>query len=493
MSIFSNKPKKSISNNSESNSEKNTDNSIEITPSVKETIIKFNMNEIETERIKNKKQIHTSPIIRRTPNTKTDIIIQKIYSNRRNIIKNINSKKSHFRNFTDSTANAFASENNQENEINLSQAPNNLNSKASTQFKQANLTKSLLSSSNLLSYPLTSINSELSHNKVDKVFIETEITDDKNNLYINSTDNVINNNINNNTSDQNNSFTTVCPNNDLNINNPEYEKSSPSTDISSIRQSENRIQNKLASIYTNTDETRSSSITSDNSEENYNSFSYPYEKKKRKHYKNVKMKKYIKELENKGSSHEYVPSAITNDNIFVPTFVAVPTDVAENQYDITSSKKNTPLSSPRTDSNELWNETIENYYIEFQKICKDESKKYKCLSNYNEIISKILKFLLLVSGCFTFTLSITVPNSSIMTTTTTISSISTAIITSIIGFFQFEKTSEIQYNIYKELDKLYSIISLELLKPTYMRNDPYELILLIQNRRDELLKTLHKK
>ena len=493
MSIFLNKPKKYISNNSESNSEKNTNNNIEITPSVKETIIKFNMNEIETERIKNKKQIHTSPIIRRTPNTKTDIIIQKIYSNRRNIIKNINSKNTHFRNFTSNT------ENNKENEINLSQTPNNLNSKTSTQFKQVNLTKSLLSSSNLLSYPLTSINSELSHNKVDKVFIETEITDDKNNLCINSTDNDNNNNINNNTSDQNNRFTTVSPNNDLNINNSEYEKSSPSTDISSIRQSDNRIQNKLTSMYQTKDETCSSSITSDNSEENYNSFSYPYEKKKRKHYKNVKMKKYIKDLENKGSGNEYVPSVNTNDNIFVPTCPQsgpCPLDdwrFTENQYDITSSKKNTPLSSPRTDSNELWNETIENYYMEFQKICKDESKKYKCLSKYNEIISKILKFLLLVSGCFTFTLSITVPNSSIMTTTTTISSVLTTIITSIIGFFQFEKTSEIQYNIYKELDKLYSIISLELLKPTYMRNDPYELILLIQNRRDELLKTLHKK
>jgi hypothetical protein len=128
MSIYLNEPKKSISNNSESNSENNSiDNNIEITPSVKETIIKFNTNEIETEHIKNKKQIYTSPVIIRTPNTKTDIIIQKIYSNRRNIIKNINTKNK-----------------DKYNETNLSQ--NNINSKILSdkdiQFKQSQLTKS---------------------------------------------------------------------------------------------------------------------------------------------------------------------------------------------------------------------------------------------------------------------------------------------------------------------------------------------------------------
>jgi len=406
MSIYLNEPKKSISNNSENNS---IDNNIEITPSVKETIIKFNTNEIETEHIKNKKQIYTSPVIIRTPNTKTDIIIQKIYSNRRNIIKNINTKNK-----------------DKYNETNLSQNNNNskILSDKDIQFKQSQLTKSSLTSSSNLLYPSsTVVNSEPLSPKVI-MDVDTDIHDN-NNLYIKST----------------------CSR-DINTNdkNLEYEKSSPSTDISSV--------------------------TSDNSQENC-SFSYPHEKKKRKYHKNIKIRKYTKNSENQ----------ITNNDI-----------IFENQHEYsTNSKKNTPLSSPRNENIELWNETIENYYMEFQKICKDESKKYKCLSKYNEIISKILKFLLLVSGCFTFTLSITIPNSLIMTTTTTISSILTATITSIIGFFQFEKTSEIQYNIYKELDKLYSIISLELLKPTYIRSDPYELILLIQNRRDELLKTLHKK
>ena len=109
------------------------------------------------------------------------------------------------------------------------------------------------------------------------------------------------------------------------------------------------------------------------------------------------------------------------------------------------------------------------------------------------MISNILKFILLISGCFTFTLSISIPSGLFMSTTTTISSCLTAIITSLTGFFQFDKKSEIQYNIYRELDKLYNTISLEMLKPTYMRPDPYEYILSLRNRRDELLKTLQKK
>ena len=131
--------------------------------------------------------------------------------------------------------------------------------------------------------------------------------------------------------------------------------------------------------------------------------------------------------------------------------------------------------------------------MEFQKLCKDESIKYKYLSHRNEIISNLLKFILLISGCFTFTLSISIPNSLFMSATTTISSCLTAIITSLSGFFQFGKKSEIQNNIYRELDNLYNIISLDMLKPTYMRPDPYEYILTLRNRRDELLKTLHKK
>lgn len=159
---------------------------------------------------------------------------------------------------------------------------------------------------------------------------------------------------------------------------------------------------------------------------------------------------------------------------------------------IIANNNQTPNSSPRDISNDLWNDNVENYHLEFQKLCKEESDKYKYLSHRNEIISNILKFILLVSGCFTFTLSISIPNSLFMNTTTTVSSCLTAIITSVTGFFQFDKKSEIQYNIYRELDKLYNTISLELLKPSYMRSDPYEFILTLRNRRDELLKTLQK-
>jgi hypothetical protein len=157
------------------------------------------------------------------------------------------------------------------------------------------------------------------------------------------------------------------------------------------------------------------------------------------------------------------------------------------------TSKSSPLPSPRDITQDLWNDSVENYYIEFQKLCKEEAEKYKYLSHRNELVSNLLKFVLLISGCFTFTLSISIPNSLFMSTTTTISSCLTAIITSLTGFFQFDKKSEIQYNIYRELDKLYNTISLELLKPTYMRADPYEYILSLRNRRDELLKTLQKK
>jgi hypothetical protein len=155
--------------------------------------------------------------------------------------------------------------------------------------------------------------------------------------------------------------------------------------------------------------------------------------------------------------------------------------------------KQSPTPSPRDITQDLWNDSVENYYIEFQKLCKEEADKYKYLSHRNELISNLLKFILLISGCFTFTLSISIPSSLFMSTTTTISSCLTAIITSLTGFFQFDKKSEIQYNIYRELDKLYNTISLEMLKPTYMRPDPYEYILSLRNRRDELLKTLQKK
>ena len=55
-------------------------------PSTSETILKFHLNEIEKEKIK-KIQRNISPDIKRTPNTKAEYIISKIYSNRKNVIK----------------------------------------------------------------------------------------------------------------------------------------------------------------------------------------------------------------------------------------------------------------------------------------------------------------------------------------------------------------------------------------------------------------------
>ena len=149
--------------------------------------------------------------------------------------------------------------------------------------------------------------------------------------------------------------------------------------------------------------------------------------------------------------------------------------------------------SPRILDTSLWNDDIENYYIEFQKICIDESIKYKQLNYRHEFVSNLLKFILLLSSCFTFTLSLSSPSSVFFQVSTTITSILTTIITSIISFFTFEKRSEIEYYIYKGLDKINQNISIELIKPPQIRCDPYELILSLQNQRDELLKKLHKK
>ena len=331
-------------NKNELNSQDNTD-----------TIIKFNMEDINKDYTKRTRQFNISPIVRRTPNTKADIIIQKIYTNRKNVIKN---------------------------------------------------------------YQNTSTNISSSTDRISEKF--TASKNDK--LY-----NYENNNNNNNTLVTSYNEPTVDENNDEspNIKDTSSSDSSPDKSVTPL------------------------------SDESINS-----ENRKRRYYRNIKLKK----------------ERIKPINI--------------NEIEI---PKTTPSSSPRDITQDLWNDSVENYYMEFQKLCKDESIKYKYLSHRNEIISNLLKFILLISGCFTFTLSISIPNSLFMSATTTISSCLTAIITSLSGFFQFGKKSEIQNNIYRELDNLYNIISLDMLKPTYMRPDPYEYILTLRNRRDELLKTLHKK
>jgi len=361
-------------------------NDVNRTPeSQKETIIKFHMDEIVDENIKkNTRQFNISPIIRRTPNTKADLIIHKIYSNRKNVIKCFQNTK------RDSLYNL-----------------NNINN---TNYDIT----SYISPKNIQNIPELKKDSK-------KYILNNSIKNndtDNSNLYNYETENVLNH-LN---------MTPSVKKNNSSDTSPEGE-SSPDNSTTPLSENSLGCENDIR-----------------------------FDKKKRKYYRTFKMKK--------------LPNIKNSDSI--------------------QSPKSTPESSPRDISEDLWNDSVENYHLEFQKLCKEESQRYKYLSHRNEMISNFLKFILLISGCFTFTLSISIPNSLFMSTTTTISSCLTAIITSVTGFFQFDKKSEIQYNIYRELDKLYNTISLELLKPSYMRTDPYEFILSLRNRRDELLKTLQK-
>lgn len=338
-------------------------------PSKKETIIKFHTNNDNVY----KKQFIMSPVSRRTPNSKADLLIQKIYLNRKNVIKHLQSSKRDIN-----------------RDINRDNQVSKTNEKEKKTYEQLKINIKTCESE-----------SDLSDKNIDS--------------------------------------------------------------LKNISETPSHISH-ISHISDNSSESSPDNSTYSISEEC--SSNNNIEKKKRKFYKGIKFKK--------------------NQNI---------KQLNMNEIQLTNEEnvKSSPLSSPRDISEDLWNDSIENYYSEFQKLCKEESSKYKNLSYRNEIISNFLKFTLLISGCFTFTLSISIPNSLFMNTTTMISSCLTAIITSVTGFFQFDKKSEIQYNIYRELDKLYNIISLELLKPTYMRSDPYEFILSLRTRRDELLKTLLKK
>jgi hypothetical protein len=377
-------------------------------PSKNDTIIKLDVeDELNTNNEINKKKYKSSPNIRKTPNTKANLIIQKIYSNRKNVIKCLQNSKN---------------------------------------------------------IQLYKFNPPYTYSGTNLKNINT--FNDNNNE--NNNDNNNENNIENNNINELNNINEMNDINDININN---QSSSPSTDKSSSPSTSDE-----SDINSKNNKNNKNNYTSHSSHyNNYNntiSNNKLYDKKKRKYYKNTKFKK--------------IPININSIN-------SINSNIDNNEIDnLNSSPKISPVSSPRDISDDLWNDSVENYYLEFQKLCKEESNKYKNLSNNNNIISNLLKFILLVSGCFTFTLSISIPNSLLMSTTTTVSSCLTAILTSISGFFQFDKKCEIQYNIYKELDKVYSIISLELLKPTYMRSDPYEFILSLQNRRDELLKNLQK-
>lgn len=372
---------------------------------ITDTIINFNVEELNKTSIKKTensiRQFNISPIVKRTPNTKADIIIQKIYTNRKNIIKNYQNTLTNFRYNHGDSSNILSSKNNGLNNDNLYSYENRNN--------------------NLIVSYRTPIIVDEKNSMLDNKNIDIQIP--------------IENNQNENISDS------------PSIKNTNIKDSSDSSNKSVTPLSEESVSSNLWNKHYRRE----------------NIFDKNNEKRKRRYYRTIKIKKDKNEI-------------------------IKPINVNEIE-----THKSSPFCSPRDITQDLWNDLVENYYIEFQKLCKDEAQKYKYLSHYNDSISNLLKLILLISGCFTFTLSISIPNSLFMSTTTIISSCLTAIITSLSGFFQFEKKSEIQYNIYRELDKLYNIISLEMLKPTYMRTDPYEYILTLRNRRDELLKTLQKK
>ena len=404
-----------INNNIKNNpSDDGLNNLITSTPSMqKETIIKFNINDIEKENIKiNSRNFNISPLIRRTPNTKTDIIIQKIYSNRKNVIKNYQST---------STKNFETNNPSFTGHKMTSFTPSTINKKLQTDnilynYESDNTVNYLNCINNTQTYKTNDIINDIVNDKKDTIMLKNSILNDTS----------------------------------LTQNSTRIKDQCSSSDSSPISDSVN--ENSMISI-------------SDNSIKDLTYRSN--DKRKRKYYRTIKLKK--------NNVQPLNMNEMQRNDIYQTT------------------PKTTPLSSPRDITQDLWNDLVENYYTEFQKLCKEEAEKYKYLSHRNELISNLLKFILLVSGCFTFTLSISIPTSLFMSTTTTISSCLTTIITSVTAFFQFDKKSEIQYNIYRELDKLYNTISLEMLKPTYIRADPYEYILFLRNRRDELLKTLQKK
>jgi len=426
-------------------------------PSTSETILKFHLNEIEKEKIK-KIQRNISPDIKRTPNTKAEYIISKIYSNRKNVIKySKKDSESYNENFISKiNSNTFSDS---DNELNSSK---NLSQDFSQKIKNKN--------DNIHSNQIYSIsNNSVNHMKTySDVQVRPNYSKSNRNLYdsknINNYDNInefqsIIHNTENKLSSIKDELIETSQNQDIprkEILSKPYFKSISFNDVSDESNSKdsNESTESTSPDTELSNETKYRTIKTSNKD-----------KKKRKYYKHNKQE-IIKPLENIEKHLNIIANTKNNSNF------------------------NTPNPSPREESVELWNDSIENYYIEFQKICKDEVLKYKYLSHRNEILSNILKFILVISSCFTFTLSISNPSSLFLSTTTTISSCLTTIITTLQAFFQFDKKSEIQNYIYKELDKVINSVSLELLKPTNIRSDPYELILSLQNRRDELLKSL---
>ena len=376
----------------------------------RDTIIHFNIEDLNKDYIKSnsrwnslrirdeghssqveKKQLNISPIVRRTPNTKADIIIQKIYTNRKNVIKNYQNTSTNF---------SLSSNRNLD--------------------KNRSSSKEFISDKNKVDINLQN-NDRLYNYESD-----TNLVNNTNNLILSYKDPIVRESFSNSISsmaqDEDLSSKIINKKND---DSPSIKESSSSDEGTSSRIVDRSPPDK--SVTPLSDESVNSDIYCQNI------FNRNVEKRddslrpKRRYYRTIKLKKNKK------------CNDISDENKLI-------THININE---TETPESSPSPSPRDITQDLWNDSVENYYIEFQKLCKEEAEKYKYLSHRNELISNLLKFILLISGCFTFTLSISTPGTLFMSTTTTVSSCLTAIITSLTGFFQFDKKSEIQYNIYR--------------------------------------------
>jgi len=384
---------------------------------------------------------------KKTPNTKIQILAQEIYLNRKNIIKNTERST------------------NKQYKVNIKSMPIN------TSFEQNEISQAFKNNERIFG------SIHIPNRTIDKTFIENTLNNSSfssinklNKLYYPYNENK--EFYLGNSGEQTDNINKIRKENDIESTNTENTDISPivSTDshITDNKHKSNCETENTSPDLTDSTTDSTESISSNEPTKTYEFRDKHFKEPKKRHYRRFKIKK-----KNIGE--------ITDNNI---------NSINESDYNDDLSQSD---CSPRTLDTSLWNDNIENYYIEFQKICIEESIKYKQLNYRHEFISNFLKFILLLSSCFTFTLSLSSPSSVFFQVSTTITSILTTIITSVISFFTFEKRSEIEYYIYKGLDKINQNISIELIKPPQIRCDPYGLILTLQNQRDELLKKIHKK
>jgi hypothetical protein len=503
-----------LNKNIESTNEKNIEKNNESPPSKSETIIKFHLNEIEKEKKYPLREINVSKLVKKSPNTKAELLIQKIYSNRKNVMKHTHSS---FSSYSDD------GQYDKSESISLKKEINGYNQLYhSPSYTSSNVINHSIPTSYITN--CTPIYKNSSESNSDKFYdisqtknLNTNILDNEDNIQ-NSYNNVkseINKDFSDSEKESLNSksvsnlstISNETPSENYTINSKIYKESTSESPSESLYKKNEDVSSDT------TPESKNKNISIDKKKNDNRN-----EKMNRKYYKNILKQLKLNDKNDKNKYYGQIKpinilpeyqNEYQNEQMYQDYQNSLQ-NISRNITPVISpniSRNVTPNVSPRVVNQynqftqyekesvpeQLWNDSVEKYYLQFQQVCKEEAIRYKNLSRKHENISKILKFVLLISGCFTFTLSITTPDTILLGATTTISSCLTAIITSINGFFKYDKICEIEYYTYKELDKLYNTISVELLKPPNMRNDPYEFILSIQNRRDELLNLLHDK